>query len=214
MRFQNRWLVDGLVLLGAFTVACGAAPTPQRVASYPRSPSWGNVPSAVSDGLLVVETVYLTLEVNDPTEAAETAARWAVGYGGYENNRYTWQADGGRAVSQEIFISVDQSENLFQRLVQTGWKKQASIVRHPENPYSSGYGWAEFSIQYLPYGPAADWRNPLMEQIREAICRFAVGAAAFLMQAAASLLVAIALVIPCVLMVVGAVTLIRWLFRR
>ncbi len=214
MKHQIRWAMGSIVLLGAFVAACGAAPTPKQVASFPNLPSGENSSLAVTDRPVVLETVYLVMEVNDPDEAAEKAARLAYGYGGYENNRYAWIADDGRAVSQEIFVPLDQAENFRARLLQLGWKTDESIIRHPEDMYGTGYGWAQFSIQFLPFRHAIEWNNPLEDRFLQAICGFIVGAAVVLVRAAASLLLAAIVVIPIVLMVVGAFTSVRWLFRK
>jgi hypothetical protein len=203
-----------MVVLGAVATACGAAPTPLVVASYPKVPSGGNSSVAFADGPGIVETVYLVLEVDNPDGAAENAAQLAYGYGGYETDRYAWFADGGRAVSQEIFVPIDQAVALHARLLKMGRKNQDSGVRAPETMYGSGYDWAQFSIQYLPYRRTIEWHSSPGELFFQATCGFAARAAAVLVQVVASVLLAIAVVAPCGLIVVGAVTSIRWLLRK
>jgi hypothetical protein len=107
-----------------------------------------------------------------------------------------------------------REEDFRLRLLQMGWKDQESVVRNPNDAYGDGYGWAEFSIQYLPYRYDAGRNNTFKLQMGQAVCALLAGAASFLLRAAASLFVAIAVVIPCVWMVVGAVTTIRWLLRK
>lgn len=214
MKIQIRWAMGSMVLLGAFVAGCGTGPTPQLVASYPLWPSGGIPFLSVGDGPVVMEIVYLTLEVKDPDEAAEKAARLANGCGGHENNRYAWYSEDGRAVSQEIFVPIDQAENLRVRLLQLGWKDRESIVRHSEDKYGPGYGWAQFSIQYLPLRHAIEWDDRMEGRFFQAICSFVIGAAAVIGQIAASLLLAIVVVTPCGLMIVGAFTTMRWLLRK
>jgi hypothetical protein len=214
MRFQKRWVIGWMVLLGGMLAACGAAPTPRRVASYPKLPSGGNSSLAVADGPIVIETVFLAFEVNDPDEAAEKAAHLAYEYGGYENNRYGWYTDGGRAVSQEIFTPLDQADILRDRLLQMGRKNQESVARNPDGGYGYGSAWAQFSIEYLPLRPAIEWNNPPAGEFLRAICGFADEAATALGQVAFSFLLVALVLTPCGLMVVGAITLIRWLFRK
>jgi hypothetical protein len=214
MRIQKRWVVGWIVLLGAFVASCGKAQAPMLVASYPLSSSEGNSSRGIMDGPLVIETVYLTLEVNDPDGAAETAARLADGYGGYEADRYAWDGEDGRTVAQEVFVPIDQSDNLHTRLLQMGRKNRESVVRQSDAWYGPGYGWAQFSIQYLPSRHAAEWDHSFEEDLLSSICRFFVEAATVLKQLLASLLLAAAVVISCVMMIVGAVTTIRWLVRR
>jgi hypothetical protein len=210
---------EWLVLLGGIAAACGAAPmpqaaqTPQLVAAFPRSTAGGGSSVAAADGPVVRETIYLVLEASDPDEAAEKAARMAYGSGGYETNRYAWYADGGRTVSQELFVPLDQSGSLHARLLQLGWRKTESVVRHPEDSYSPGFGWAQFAIQFLPARPTIAWDGLPHRPFLQAICGFAV-AAAVLAKLAAAFVLAVVVVVPCGLMIVGAVTSVRWLIRR
>jgi len=221
MRSKNRWRIGWIMLLGVFITSCAKAQVPTLVASYPMPSPGGNSSEGIKDGPVVVETVYLTLEVSDPDGAAEKTARLAYGYGGYEADRYAWDAEEGRTVSQEIFVPLDQSDNLHARLLQMGWKNRESVVRHSNSWYGPGQDWAQFSIQFLParrtvdWGDSFDdWRQSHGEDFLSSVCRFFVEAATVLKQFIASLLLAAAVVIPCVMMIVGVVTTIRWLFRR
>ncbi|MBN2085220.1 MAG: hypothetical protein JW748_08325 [Anaerolineales bacterium] len=214
MRVQQRWMIGWIVLAGAFTVSCAKAQAPTRVASYPLPSSGGISSGGIADGLIVVETVYLTLEVGDPDGAAEKAAGLAYGYGGYEADRYAWQVMDGRTVSQEIFVPIDRSDDLHTRLLQMGRKDRDSLVRHSSGWYGPGEGWAQFSIQYRTGPPEIEWDPSGMEDFLNSVWRFFEGAAAFLMKIVAALLLAAAVVIPCLMMIVGIVTTVRWLLRR
>jgi hypothetical protein len=224
MKRQICWRTGWWVLLGALTAACGAAPapqvaqvaqTPQMVASFPVVSSAGNSTAADPDGPVVVETVYLELEVYDPDDAAREAARLAGGYGGYETDRYGWYADGGRAVSQEILVPFDQADAFRSRLLQLGWARSESAVRHPEGDDSPWHCWTQFSIRYVSAErPVVVWRDSPFHLFALAVCGFVVQVAAFLAELAAALLLAALVVIPCVWMAVGAVTTIRWLGKK
>jgi hypothetical protein len=214
MGMTKALISGGLLLLAASVAACGAAPTPQLVASSPKLvSSGGTASSGVANGPVVVEAVYLTLEVSDPEGAAGEAARLACGYGGYENDRFAWQTDGGRAVAQEILVPLERSNDFLARLLQLGRKTQESSVRHPYGFYGPGNGWTEFSIQYMPREYLLEGGHSFARDIERAIWSFAAKAAAFFVQAAASLMIAGAIVIPSAMMAVGVVTTIRWLFR-
>jgi hypothetical protein len=206
MKTRNGLWIGELALLAAWTAACGAAPTPQQVAAYPRIPSGGNS----ADGPWVGETVYLTLAVDNPAAAADQAAGLAYGSGGYENNRYAWEADGGRAVSQIIFVPVERAEEFRLRLSGLGWKKSESQVGGAGDPYIAGAEWTEFSIQYFPRRPEPHWNGPSFEQLQHGICGILGEAATFFSQAAASLLLIISVVLPCGLMIIGAAAVVRW----
>ena len=116
------------VLLGVFLAACANAEAPTLVASFPLRSSTDNSSRGVAGNPVVVETIFLTLEVDSPDRAADQAERLAVGYGGYETNRYAWNSDGGRTVSQEIFVPLDRADSLHMHLLQMGRKIQESVV--------------------------------------------------------------------------------------
>ena len=213
MKIQKHWMIGWIVLLGAFAASCAKAQAPTLVASYPIASSGGNSPRTFMDGPVVVETVYLTLEVSDPDGAAEETAHLAYEYGGYEGDRDAWYADGGRIVSQNIFMPLDRSDAFYARLWQMGWKEKESVTRHTDAGYGHPESWAQFSIQYR-IRHETDWDHPHGEDFLRWMCGFFEGAAAFLAQLAASLLLAAAIVIPGVMLIVGIVTTIRWLFRR
>jgi hypothetical protein len=212
MKNQKRWMIGWIVLLGAFAASCAKAQAPTLVASYPKDTSGGNPPRAYTGGPVVVETVSLTLAVDDPDGAAEEAARWAYEYGGYESGRYAWQAEEGRIISQEIFVPLDRSEALHARLLQMGRKENESVARQSEGGYRPE-SWAQFSIQYQAR-PDAGWGHRHGGDFLRWVCGFFGGAAAFLSQLAVSLLLAAAIVIPGVFFIVGVITTVRWLFRR
>jgi hypothetical protein len=222
MRIKKRWRIGWWVLLlEVLVTSCARAQAPTLVASYPLSSSGGNSARAAMGGPVVVETVALAFEVGDPEGAADTAARLANGCGGYEADRYAWNSDGGRVVSQEIFVPIDRSNDLHARLLQMGWKNRESDIRRSNSWSGPGEGWAQYSIQFLPAwqkvewnGSTDDWGHSHMEKFLGSICRFFGEAAAVIKQLMASLLLAAAVVIPCVLMIVGIATTIRWLFNR
>jgi hypothetical protein len=214
MKIQKRWMIGWIVLLGTFFTACGSAQAPTLVASYPKLSTGEDFSSAAIEGPVVLETVYLALEVNDPEGAAEKAAWMAYGYGGCETSRYAWYADGGLAVSQEILVPLDQSENLRARLLQMGWKTDESVVRHSDSWFGPGDGRAQFSIQYLPARYEIEWDHSHVEDFLSSVCRFFMETAVVFKQFMASLLLAAAVVIPIFLMIVGAFTTVRWLFKR
>ncbi len=211
MKNRRRWMIGWIVLLGVFAASCAKAQAPTLVASYPKDSSGGNPPRAFVDGPVVVETVNLTLAVDDPDGAAEQAARWAYEYGGYESGRYAGQAE-GRIVSQEIFVPLDRSDSLHARLLQMGWKENESVARQSDGGYRPE-SWAQFSIRYQAR-PDAGWGHWHGEDFLRRVCGFFEGAAAFLSQLAVSLLLAAAIVIPGVFVIVGGITTVRWLFRR
>ncbi len=220
MRNKKSWVVGWIMLLGALVSSCAKAQVPTLVASYPK-PSGGNSSWEKKDGPVVVETVDLMLEVSDPDGAAEKTARLAYGYGGYEADRYGWDAEDGRNVSQEIYVPLDQSDNLHTRLLQMGWKNRESVVRHSNSWYGPGQGWAQFSIRFLPARQTVDWGDSFDdwghshgENFLIPVRRFFVEAATVIKQLIASLLLAAAVVIPSTLMIVGMVTTARWFFRR
>jgi hypothetical protein len=221
MRFQKRFVRIWIVLLSMCLTACGADKALTLVASYPKSSSGGSALSAAAGGPVVVETVYLTLEMDNPEGAADSAARLVHGYGGYEADQYAWDSDDGRTVSQELFVPLGQAENLRLRLLQMGRTVRDSVVRDSTYGYLPGDGWAQFSIQYLPLRHTVewdhsfdDWDHAYREDFLSKICAFFQQAAAVGLQWLAAFLLAAAVVIPCAWMGIGAVASIRWLFRR
>jgi hypothetical protein len=220
MKKPSCWNPCWLIVLGVLGSACGAAPesraaqTPQLVAAYPRAAAGEGSAQADPDGPVVWESVYLTLEVDDPEGAAGEAARAARGYGGYEAARYGWPAEGGRAVSQEIFVPAVRAEDFRRRLLQLGWKNEESVARRSDAGYGFEYGWTEFSIRYLPAERIYVGKPAFSEEILRAFCGWALQAALVLLHTAASILLAAAVAVPFLLMIVGAVTTVRWLLRK
>ena len=221
MKVHKYCLAGWIVLVGAFIAACGSAQAPTLVASYPKPTSGSHSSAAIADGPVVVETVYLALEVQDPDNAAGQTARLANGYGGYEADRYGWESGDGRTVYQEIFIPLEQAENFRLRLLQMGWKNRESVVRHSSVWHGAGEGWAQFSIQFLPARQTIDGGDSYdprehshVKDFLSSVCRFFVEAAVVRKRLIASLLLAAAVAIPCVMMIVGIIATIRWIFRR
>ncbi|MBN1438167.1 MAG: hypothetical protein JW929_02050 [Anaerolineales bacterium] len=207
-------LSGGLLLAAAAAATCGAVKTYGAAGSDPKLvSSGGSVPYGTADGPVVVEAVYLTLEAGDPDAAAAEAARLARMYGGYEADRISWPAEGGKAVAQEIFVPLGRSDDFLARLLNMGCGIRESGTSRSFGYSGPGEGWAEFSIQYLPRRYPYAWDPGIERNLERAFFEFAAKAAAFFVQAAASLLVACMVVIPCAMMAVGFVTTIRWLMR-
>ena len=221
MKSNQRRVLGGILLLGAFLAACAQAQAPTLVASYPLTSSVGDSSRSSTGNPVVVETVYLSLEVKSPDGAADQAQRLAVGYGGYETQRYGWNSDGVRNISQEILIPLDRAESLRSRLLEMGRKTREETVRTSKPWYGPGDAWAQFSIQYLEARSSSDWDRTrpdwdysFKEDILNPVCAFLQALASIAAQWAAAFLIAAAVVIPCLWMLLGAVTSIRWLFRR
>jgi hypothetical protein len=220
MKLFNRGSMLWIILLSMGAAACGAEKAAVLVASYPRASAGGRTFSVAADGPVVVETIFLTLEVNDPESAAESAAHLADGYGGYEGNRYAWDSGYGRTLSQEIFVPLDQAESLRMRLRQMGRTIEESIVRDSAAGYHPGESWAQFSTQYRIRPETADWndwetgqtQHPERTDYFKHFCGFVEDAAAFLLQMGGGFLLAACFVIPLCLMIAGAIALIRRLF--
>jgi hypothetical protein len=148
-------LFAGVLLVLA---ACGPAPNPQIIATFPQAATPRVVATYVPAPpyLMVVYDASLEIEVNDPIAAAETAKRVVYDRGGYVTNAQSWVQDGRAYATLTLMAPVARFDDARRALRDLGTVVNETVSERLIDPGPGYDGWNTYtSITVRLRQPAA-----------------------------------------------------------